>query len=116
VEHYVVTGHDLERDEWVSIDVLQNSVPDDHAEDLRLFGDYDSLLGFSNDVPYIIDAMISPIPNTKHSLTTSVHLFRSLTREDGTVSEKSTTGNGSLTADRRRWSPWLLTRFPTSPM
>ncbi len=81
----VLTGVDQETFQQMVIDHGQHAVTRDWAkENLSGLWDYDSLLGFSDTLPFLDEIQVYPVPRFEDSLTKTTHLFRTF-RVAGTV-------------------------------
>ena len=80
---YVITGQDEVNDTTARIQVLRDALPGSWIDDnVEITRDFDSLIGWSEDLPYEIPLDVFPVPNFRNTLTKSIHLKHPVVRND----------------------------------
>lgn len=81
---YILTGIDrshVDHEKQVSVTVMEDALLDSSIPILRR--DYDSLLIFSDTIPYDTELLVYPIPRTQDTLTESLHIKVRMTVKPG---------------------------------
>jgi hypothetical protein len=72
--HYTISGQDIEAAETLQLTPLANALTQEQATDMRMHYDFDSLIGFSEDLPFKESMYIYVVPSFHQTLTTNVHV------------------------------------------
>ena len=73
--HYTTTGRDIKNNTTARISLASHYIhPDQVEEEFIIKRDYDSALGYSNDLPFLTNIEVQAFTNDKDVLRSSVHV------------------------------------------